>query len=94
MSKNVLSLPLCLAVAGTGLSSCSQQPDAPKVDPLLGRQCFEFHLPQLPPGSQYEGFEASADRINVRVMTGVDMKTVTCVLGPDRTLDLEKTTKK
>ena len=93
MSKNAPLLILCLAVAGAAVSSCGQQGETAGVDPRLGRECFEFHRTVLPPGSQYEGFEASAAHIQVKVMTGVDIKTVTCARSPDGTLDLQSTTK-
>jgi hypothetical protein len=41
----------------------------------------------LPAGAQYEGIErAVAGRVSIRVMTGVDLKTLDCPLNPDGSL--------
>ncbi|MBK1620257.1 hypothetical protein CKO42_17780 [Lamprobacter modestohalophilus] len=54
---------------------------------MVGRDCFESHLPTLPPGSQYEGIaEASDNRITIRAMTGTQVETFDCSLGPDGTV--------
>lgn len=93
MSKYVPLVSVCFAVAGTTVLSCSQQTESPSVDPKLGRECFEYHRSVLPPGSQYEGFEAFADEIRVKVMTGTELETFRCVLSPDGTLDPEESAK-
>ena len=56
------------------------------LDPQLGRECFEQQRVSLPPGTQYEGFEASGDRITIKVMTGAELTSVDCMLSPDGTL--------
>jgi hypothetical protein len=67
------------------LSSCDQQHSASDVDPRLGLECFESH--RLPPGTQYEGIEKLADDgLTIRIMNGVDVVTLDCVLNPDGTL--------
>jgi len=68
------------------LWSCDQQQPERDVDPQVGRECFELHRLSLPPGSQYEGFEARGDRVTVKVMDGVKLTTVECPLSPDGTL--------
>ena len=78
-------LPLLLST--TVLVSCGQQQSSLDVDPALGRACFDAHVANLPPGSQYEGIAAaSADRITIRSMTGTRVETFDCELGADRTV--------
>ncbi|MEA3274689.1 MAG: hypothetical protein U9Q81_05220 [Pseudomonadota bacterium] len=80
-----VSLPAFLVL------SCERQATSPDIDPITGRQCFAVHQARLPPGTQYEGYEVKGDRISVKMMTGVELKTVDCALNPDGTLDLERT---
>ena len=78
-------LPLFLAT--TVLVSCGEQQSSQDVDPALGRACFDAHVANLPPGSQYEGIAAaSADRITIRSMTGTRVETFNCELAADRTV--------
>jgi hypothetical protein len=57
------------------------------VDPRLGQDCLELHRASLPPGTQFEGIEsASDDRLTIRVMTGVEVTTLSCARGPDGSL--------
>ncbi len=77
MDQRILTLatvPLLFA------SACGREPEGPVLDAALGRECFSAHLPKLPPGSQYEGFEVAGDRLRVRVMTGSRLQTVDCLL--------------
>lgn len=75
----VLAAPLLIA--------CTPQEPDTDVNPQAGRECFERHLAALPPGAQYEGIErAVAGRLSIRVMTGVDLKTLECGLNPDGSL--------
>jgi hypothetical protein len=67
--------------------ACTPQEPAIEVDPQVGRECFDTHSASLPAGSQYEGIErAVAGRVSIRVMTGVDLKTLDCRLDPDGSL--------
>ena len=80
--------PMTLHLLSTGLVgwlllACSQQPEPPDLDPMLGRHCFASHQATLPPGSQYEGFEVKDDQVLVKVMNGVTLVTVTCPLLED-----------
>jgi len=69
------------------LVSCDQQDSAPDVDPKLGLECFESHRASLQPGAQYEGIEKLAEnRLSIRIMDGVGVKTMDCGLNPDGTL--------
>ena len=69
------------------LVSCDQQHPAPDIDPKLGLECFENHRASLPPGTQYEGIEKLAEnRLTIRIMNGVDVVTLDCVVNPDGTL--------
>jgi len=77
---------LILAFTMPLLSSCDRQEPTLDVDPQVGRECFERHRLSLPPGTQYEGFEAAADRIMIKVMTGAELTSVNCALNPDGTL--------
>ena len=71
----------------TFLFSCGQQHSASNIDPKLGSKCFESHRASLPPGTQYEGIEKSAEnRLTIKIMNGVDVVTIDCVLNPDGTL--------
>ena len=69
------------------LVSCDQQHSASNIDPKLGLECFENHRASLPPGTQYEGIEKSAEnRLKIKIMNGVDVVTLDCGLNPDGTL--------
>lgn len=82
---------LCLFVlAAPLLIACTPQEPAIEVNSQVGRECFERHLTALPPGAQFEGIErAVAGRLSIRVMTGVDLKTLECGLNPDGSLKHE-----
>lgn len=70
------------------LFACDQQHSASDVDAKLGLECFENHRASLPPGTQYEGIEKLAgNRLAIRIMNGVDVVTLECVLTPDGTLE-------
>jgi hypothetical protein len=85
MRNPAIFLPLFLAT--TVLVSCGDQQSFQDLDPALGRACFDAHVANLPPGSQYEGIAAaSADRITIRSMTGTRLETFDCELGADRTV--------
>jgi hypothetical protein len=76
-----------LALTGPLLASCGQEEPAIDVDQRVGQDCFDTHIASLPNGTQYEGIDrAVAGRITIRVMTGVELTTVACSLGPDGTL--------
>ncbi len=65
------------------LASCNQRAPASDVDPKLGRECFERQRASLPPGTQYEGVDGvSENRLTIKVMNGVDVVKVDCMLGP------------
>ena len=50
-------------------------------------ECFESHRVPLPPGTRYEGSEKLFEnRLKLRIMNGVDVVTLGCVLNPDGTL--------
>ena len=67
------------------ISSCDQRHSASDVDSMLGLECFESH--RLPPGTQYEGIEKLAENtLTIRVMNGVEVVMLDCVLNPDGTL--------
>lgn len=67
------------------LSSCDQRPPTTDVDPRLGLDCFESL--RLPMGTQYEGIEKLAkNRVTIKIMNGVEVVTLDCVLNPDGTL--------
>ncbi len=69
------------------LFSCDQQHSVSDIDSKLGLECFEMHRASLPPGTQYEGIEKLAEnRLTVKIMNGVDVVTLDCVLGTDGTL--------
>ena len=69
------------------LLSCDQQHSVPDIDPKLGLECFENHRASLPQGTQYEGIEKLAEnRLTIRIMNGVDVVTLGCVVNPDGTL--------
>ena len=69
------------------LVSCDQQHSASNIDPKLGLECVENHRASLPPGTQYEGIEKSAEnRLKIKIMNGVDVVTLDCGLNPDGTL--------
>ena len=78
-----ISASLCLALA-VSLCSCDQGQPVSGIDPRLGRACFEHHRASLPPGAQYEGMESLVEnRLSIRVMNGVDMVKLACVLTPN-----------
>jgi hypothetical protein len=82
----ILTLIVQLALTAL-LVSCDQQQSATDVDPMLGLECFENHRATLPPGTQYEGIEkVDENRLTIRIMNGVDVVTLDCVLGPDGAL--------
>ena len=65
------------------LSSC----DHSEIDPGLGRECFERQRATLPPGTQYEGIDQVAEgRFTIKIMNGIDVTTIDCVLNPDGAL--------
>jgi hypothetical protein len=69
------------------LLSCDQRQAMSDVDPALGRACFESRRAALPPGTQYEGIEsATGQMITIRIMDGLNVKTLDCALKPDGTL--------
>ena len=72
---------------GLSAGGCSRSPETPPADPRLGRECFELHRAALPPGSQYEGAETTNAGIVVKVMDGVDLVSLECILGPDGRLN-------
>jgi len=83
----ILTTIVYLAVTAL-LFACDQQHSASDVDPKLGLECFESHRASLPPGTQYEGIEELAgNRLAIRIMNGVDVVTLECVLTPDGTLE-------
>ena len=72
----------CVAVTAF-IASCNQGRPVSDVDPKLGRECFERHRSSLPPGTQYEGVDMiSENRLTIRVMNGVDLVKVHCMLRP------------
>jgi hypothetical protein len=69
------------------LVSCGQQESTSDIDPGLGRECFESQRASLPPGTQYEGIvQVAQRRLTIKIMDGIDVKTVDCALNPDGTL--------
>lgn len=69
------------------LLSCEQQEPVSDVEARLGLECFESHRASFPPGTQYEGIKAVAEnRITIKIMNGVDVVTLECVLNPDGTI--------
>jgi hypothetical protein len=71
----------------TLLLSCDQQHPASGIDPMLGLECFENQRASLPPGTQYEGIERLAEnRLVIKIMNGVEVVTIDCLLNPDGTL--------
>ena len=87
--KTKLSLILAvLSVVAIGILILSSgwQTVSRQIEPQVGRECFETHRPLLPVGSQYEGFEATEDAVQVKVMTGTEVRTVECALTPNGTL--------
>ena len=89
MRTRVPLLILIFTLTTPLILSCEPRDSAPDVDPQVGRKCFDLHLASLPPGTQYEGFKATADRITVKVMTGAKLENLGCLLKPDGTLDVE-----
>ena len=81
MHKPLLGLIPCVVPC---LIGCSPDQPPPDVDPALGRACFAAKQAELPPGSQYEGIAAAADgKLSIKVMNGVGVVSVDCVIGPD-----------
>jgi hypothetical protein len=82
MRKRALSLLSILSALG--LVACGPQEPPVDIDPQLGRDCLELHLPSLPPGTQFEGVTAAqSDQLTIRVMTGVELTTLDCRRGED-----------
>ena len=80
----ILTLTVQLTLTAL-LCSCDQQNSVSDVDPMLGLECFNSH--HLPPGTQYEGIEnLTENRLTIRIMNGVEVVTLDCVLNPDGTL--------
>ena len=78
---------LVLIFSLTGLCSCGPKPPTVDIDPQIGRDCLEMQRASLPPGTQFEGIEsASEGKLVIRVMTGTELTTVACDLGPDGSL--------
>lgn len=66
------------------VGGCERASDAPGVDRAVGRACYEQHLAQLPPGTQYEGVEGlRGDELRIRVMPGTGLATVRCRVAAD-----------
>jgi hypothetical protein len=89
MQKKLPLILAVLSVAAIGILVLSRgwQTVSRQVEPQVGRECFEAHRPLLPVGSQYEGFEATENAVRVKVMTGIELRTVECALAPNGTLD-------
>ena len=69
------------------LIACGQQDPASEIDPKLGLDCYERHRDSLPPGTQYEGIDRVAEnRLTIKIMNGIDVTTMDCMLTPDGTL--------
>jgi hypothetical protein len=82
----ILTTIVQLAVTAP-LFSCEQQSSTSDIDPKLGLECFEVHRASLPPGTQYEGIEKLAENgLTIKIMDGVEVKTLDCGLNPDGTL--------
>jgi hypothetical protein len=78
---------LVVIMSLTGLWSCGPKPPTVDIDPQIGRDCLEMQRASLPPGTQFEGIEsASEGKLVIRVMTGTELTTVACDLGPDGSL--------
>lgn len=78
-----------LLAALAPLAGCGEEPSrAPPGDPRIGRACFDLHLPHLPPGSQYEGFDVAGNVVQVRTMTGAGVERLRCLVGPDGALTI------
>lgn len=79
-----LPLTLLSICPALGLIACGPKEPPVDIDPQLGRDCLELHLPALPPGTQFEGITAAdSDRLTIRVMTGVELTTRECRRGSD-----------
>lgn len=80
-------IALVYLFAATLLISCDRQQKVSDIDPKLGRECFESQRASLPPGTQYEGIdEVAENRLRIRIMNGVDVTTIECVLNRNGTL--------
>ena len=78
----LLTATVCIALTAL-LTSCNQRQPVSDVDPKLGRECFESHRASLPPGTQYEGVDRVVEnRLTIKVMNGVDVVKVDCMLKP------------
>ena len=76
-------LAIACAAVTIFLAACNQRQSLSDVDPKLGRECFERHRASLPPGTQYEGVAmVSENRLTIKVMNGVDVVKVGCMLRP------------
>ncbi len=51
-----------------------------RAEPPQGRACFEQLRNTLPPGTQYEGARAEGDRIRIKVMDGVELRELECMV--------------
>ena len=70
------------------LISCDQQHSAIDIDHKLGLDCYDSHRDSLPPGTQYEGIDQLAEnRLTIKIMNGIDVTTIDCLLNPDGTLE-------
>lgn len=79
---------LALSLTALLLLSCSEENTAQNIDPKRGLDCFESQRANFPAGTQYEGIDAANDQtISIRVMTGVELKSIDCRLNADGTLD-------
>lgn len=80
-------LPLTLGVLSVGALAAvylwNLGGEPPQGEPPQGRACFELHLPVLPPGTQYEGARAVGERIRIKVMTGVDLRELECLMDAE-----------
>ncbi len=73
--------PMLYLILMLTLLACDRQQSAGGIDPQLGVACFEQQRASLPPGTQYEGIDQlSGDRLTIRIMNGVEVVTVECLL--------------
>lgn len=78
---------LVLILALPGLWSCGPKQPPVDIDPRLAWDCLEINRPSLPPGTQFEGIESTDEgQLVIRVMTGTELATVACELGPNGSL--------
>jgi hypothetical protein len=84
---------LVALMATLAVSGCGGPSSEPSVDRATGRICFELHLDDLPPGTQYEGVASvDGERLQVRVMTGAELQTIDCLIDADGQIRLDDTT--